>query len=226
MELVDEIIAALKKASVPANLAGMKRFGIDVTHALGIPIPVLRTIAKKYKKNHSLALSLWETGVHEARILASMIDDPEEVTTSQINAWLKDFNSWDICDQVCGNLFDKTRFAIAKAKEFSRSRQEFIKRAAFSLMAEYTAHNKIAGNEIFLSFLPIIEREAWDDRNFVKKAVNWALRVIGKRNKELHTEALKTAYRVLQQDSRSAKWIAKNAIQELEGEAVKRKLGI
>jgi 3-methyladenine DNA glycosylase AlkD len=194
----------------------MQRFGIDTSHALGIPIPVLRGLAKKIGRDHSLALELWKTNIHEARILASMIDDPAQVTSVQINAWVKDFNSWDICDQVCGNLFDRTPFVLAKINQFSKRRQEFVKRAAFTLMAEYATHNKTAADGVFLSFLPIIEREAWDERNFVKKAVNWALRGIGKRNKALRKEAIQTAKRILQQESKAAKWVAKNALQELE----------
>jgi 3-methyladenine DNA glycosylase AlkD len=194
----------------------MKRFGINTSHALGIPIPVLRALAKKIKKNHGLALQLWETNIHEARILASMIDDPAQVTPAQINAWVRDFNSWDICDQVCGNLFDRTPFVLAKIKELSKRKQEFVKRAAFTLMAEYATHNKTASDEVFREFFPIIEREAWDDRNFVKKAVNWALRGTGKRNKALRKEAILCAKRILLQESKAAKWIARDALRELE----------
>jgi len=145
-----------------------------------------------------------------------MIDDPVLVTAGQINAWVKDFNSWDLCDQVCGNLFDRTPFAVAKAKEFSKHTREFIKRAGFVLMAEYAVHGKAAEDEVFLSFLPLIEQEAYDERNFVKKAVNWALRQIGKRNPRLCREAIRTAESILQQDSKAARWVAQNALQELK----------
>ena len=144
-----------------------------------------------------------------------MIDDPLFVTQKQINEWVKDFNSWDICDQVCGNLFDRTPFAIETAIVFSSHDEEFVKRAGFVLMAEYAVHNKTTDNEIFINFLQLIEREAWDDRNFVKKAVNWALRQIGKRNQILTIAAIETANRILLQDSKSAKWIASNALNEL-----------
>jgi 3-methyladenine DNA glycosylase AlkD len=212
---IDEVIALLKQKSNPAYLEGMKRFAIENTKALGIPIPEVRKLARVIKKDHALALELWETGLHEARILASIVDDPAFVTPQQINEWVNDFNSWDICDQVCGNLFDRTPFAIETALAFSSRNEEFVKRAAFVLMAEYAIHNKTADNETFINFLQLIEREAWDDRNFVKKAVNWALRQIGKRNQILTIAAIETANRILLQDSKSAKWIASNALNEL-----------
>jgi 3-methyladenine DNA glycosylase AlkD len=217
MPTVEDVLSQLREHGTPAGKSGMQRFGIDTTHALGVSIPVLRGMAKKLKKDHVLALALWGTGIHEARILASMIDDPAQVTVRQINAWVKDFNSWDLCDQVCGNLFDRTPFAVAKAKEFSKHKQEYIKRAGFVLMAEYAVHGKTAEDEVFLSFLPLIEKEAYDERNFVRKAVNWALRQIGKRNLSLCNEAIRTAKRILKQDSKAARWVAQNALQELKG---------
>ena len=215
MSAVDEIIDLLKEKSNQANLAGMQRYGIDTSKALGIPIPELRKMARVIKKDHALALILWDAGWHETRILASMVDDPLLVTSKQINDWVNDFNSWDICDQVCGNLFDQTPFAIEKALAFSSDNQEFIKRAGFALMAGYAIHNKTADDKTFINFLQIIEREAWDNRNFVKKAVNWALRQIGKRNHILKIAAIETASRILQQESKSAKWIALDALKEL-----------
>ena len=215
-----EILTALRQASNPANLEGMKRFGIDTTHAIGVSIPPIRALAKKIKKNHELALELWKTNIHEVRILASMVDDPAQVTAAQIDEWVKDFNSWDICDQVCGNLFDRTPYAIPKIKEFTAREEEYVKRAGFTLIAEFAMHNKTAADDVFMEFFPIIEREAWDERNFVKKAVNWALRQTGKRNKALHKEAILCAKRILLQDSKAAKWIAKNALAELEGRGI------
>jgi 3-methyladenine DNA glycosylase AlkD len=212
---VEQIISLLNEKSDPVHLAGMQRFGIEVKNALGIPIPVLRKLAKAIKKDHSLALELWDTGIHEARILASMIDDPALVTGEQIDNWVKDFNSCDVCDQVCGNLFDRTPFAIEKALKFSACQEEFIKRAGFVLMAEHAAHNKKADNNTFIALFPVIEREAWDHRNFIKKAVNWALRQIGKRNSVLKIAAVETAKNILIQNSSSAKWIATNALNEL-----------
>ncbi|MFI5136612.1 MAG: DNA alkylation repair protein [Sphingobacteriales bacterium] len=223
---IDSIISFLKEKSNPACLAGMKRFAIENNAAMGIPIPELRKLARVIKKDHGLALQLWDTGLHEARILASMIDDPVLVTEEQIYNWVKDFNSWDICDQVCGNLFDRTPFAIEKAIEFSRHDEEFTKRAGFVLMAEYAMHNKAAKDAVFIDLLQYTELEAWDERNFVKKAVNWALRQIGKRNPDLSIAAIDTANRISQQNSKSAKWIAADAIRELkQKEWVKSKNG-
>jgi len=216
MNTVASVLSQLRELSKPATREGMQRFGIDVTHALGVSIPDLRALGKKIKKDHALALALWESKYHEARILASIIDDPAQVTVRQIDAWVKEFNSWDLCDQVCGNLFDRTAFAVEKAIAFSRRKEEFVKRAGFVLMAEYAVHNKTAEDEVFLAFLPLIEKEAYDDRNFVKKAVNWALRQIGKRNKTLLKPAIDTAMRIRQQDSKAARWIASDALAELE----------
>jgi 3-methyladenine DNA glycosylase AlkD len=215
---ITSIIQRLHDNSDPSALAGMRRFGIDTSKALGVKIPVLRKLARSIPRDHDLALQLWKTGIHEARILASMIDDPAHVTQRQIEVWSKDFNSWDLCDQVCGNLFDKTRFAVTSAISFSKRKEEFVKRAAFVLMAEYAVHNKEAPDNVFLQFLPLIEREAYDERNFVKKAVNWALRQIGKRNSLLHKEAVETAMRISRQDHAAAKWIARDALRELKGQ--------
>jgi 3-methyladenine DNA glycosylase AlkD len=212
---VDEVISLLKEKSNPEYLAGMKRFGIDNTKALGIPVPELRKLAKVIRKDHALALQLWQSGLHEARLFASMIDDPAWVTTQQMDAWVNDFNSWDICDQACGNLFDRTPYALVKAVEYSSNEKEFVKRAGFVLMAEYAMHHKKAHNAVFIDLLPIIEREAWDNRNFVKKAVNWALRQIGKRNAELKIAAVESANRIANQNSKAAKWIASGALTEL-----------
>jgi 3-methyladenine DNA glycosylase AlkD len=211
-----DVIKLLKQGADAAHLEGMKRFGIDNSKALGVSMPKLRKLAKEIKKDHALALELWETGIHECRILASMIDDPKLVTPQQMDSWVAEFHSWDVCDQVCGNLFDRTPFAIKKAVEYSSSEKEYVKRTGFVLMAEYTMHNKKAADEVFISFFPIIEREAWDDRNFVKKAANWALRQIGKRNSTLLSLSIEAAKRIESQGSRSARWIARNALAQLE----------
>jgi 3-methyladenine DNA glycosylase AlkD len=218
----EEVIQHLKQISDPKRLEGMKRFGIDASKAIGVTIPELRQLAKKLKINQQLSLQLWATGIHEARILASMIGDPKQVTEKQFDGWTQDFNSWDICDQVCGNLFDRTPLAIDKIIEYSAHEEEYIKRAGFVLMAESAMHNKKADNEIFMAFFPIMEREAWDERNFVKKAVNWALRQIGKRNTELQKAAIATAKRIAKQDSKPAKWIAADALKELENRVLKK----
>jgi 3-methyladenine DNA glycosylase AlkD len=211
-----ELIELLKQDSNPIYLEGMKRFGVDNSKALGVSLPNLRKVAKGIKKDHQLAVDLWATGIHECRVLASLVDDPKLVTREQMDSWAADFYSWDVCDQVCGNLFDRTPYAIEKALEYSSSEKEYIKRAGFVLMAEYAVHDKKANDDAFMPFLPIIEREAWDDRNFVKKAVNWALRQIGKRNKNLGRAAKECALRIAQQEGKAAKWIAKDALAEFE----------
>ncbi|MCC8425777.1 DNA alkylation repair protein [Mucilaginibacter sp. UR6-11] len=212
---VTEVIALLKQKADAKYRDGMLRFGIENEKALGVKIPELRQLAKQIKSDHELAQKLWATDIHEARILASMIDDPALVTPQHIDRWAKDFTSWDICDQVCGNLFDRTPYAIEKAIEFSAHKEEFVKRAGFVLMAACAVHNKKAPDDVFISFFPIMEREAWDDRNFVKKAVNWALRQVGKRNRVLLPVAIACAERILLQDSKAARWIAGNALSEL-----------
>jgi 3-methyladenine DNA glycosylase AlkD len=213
---IEDVIERLKQASDALHLEGMKRYGIDNSKALGVSMPKVRALAKEIKKDQILSLELWETGIHECRILASMIGDPKLVTPKQMDKWVADFHSWDVCDQVCGNLFDRTDFAIDKAIEYSASEKEYIKRAGFVLMAEFAVHNKKADDSVFVQFFPIIEREAWDEKNFVKKAANWALRQIGKRNATLRQVAIATANRIAQQETRSAKWIAKDALTELE----------
>ena len=158
--------------------------------ALGISIPHLRKTAKEIGKDHKLASELWNSGIHEVRILATMIDDPTKVTKSQMNKWVKDFNSWDLCDQCCNNLFGKTPFAIEKSFEWVERKEEFVRRAGFVLMAVLAVHNKKMSDEEFIAYFPIIEQHSVDERNFVKKAVNWALRQIGKRNINLNKEAI------------------------------------
>jgi 3-methyladenine DNA glycosylase AlkD len=196
------------------NRIGMQRFGISFNKAYGVNIPVLRKLAKKFKPNHELALELWKTKIHELMLLAIFIDDYKLVTKSQMNKWVKDFASWDICDQCCSTLFDKTPFAFEKVFEWSKSKEEFIKRAGFTLIAVIAVHNKKLEDVELFDFFPLIEREAYDERNFVKKAVNWALRQLGKRSKILFDEAVEVAQRIAKQNSKSAKWIAKDALRE------------
>ena len=208
----------------PENVAGMARFGIKTEKALGISIPPLRAIAKRTGKNHILAGELWSSGIHEARILACFIDSPKQVTPEQMERWASEFDSWDLCDQCCSNLFDKTPFAYQKAAEWSAREEEFVKRAGFVLMAALAVHDKKARDDKFIRFLPIIVRESDDERNFVKKAVNWALRQIGKRNKKLNVFAIDTAREIQERISPAARWIASDALKELTGESVQRKL--
>ena len=220
----NEIIQKIKSLANPENVAGMARFGINVTSAYGISVYTLRKMAKEIGKDHELALELWESGIHEARLLACLIDRPDMVTGEQMENWVQDFDSWDVCDVCCGHLFDRTALAYQKAREWSERREEFVKRAGFALMAALSVHDKKASDEAMSEFLPIIKREATDERNFVKKAVNWALRQIGKRNLKLNEMAIKTAGEIKQIDSKSARWIAGDAIRELTGEKVQKKL--
>jgi 3-methyladenine DNA glycosylase AlkD len=211
-----KILKELKSQVNPDNVAGMVRFGINPKGTYGISIPVLRRLARVTGKNHQLALELWSSGIHEARILAAMVDDPASVTAGQMDDWVKDFDSWDVCDQCCSNLFRKTEFARAKCVEWASREEEFVKRAAFALMASMAAWSQDLDDQIFESFFPLIENASDDSRNFVKKAVNWALRQIGKRNASLRRKAIRVAERIQKRDSRSAKWIASDALRELQ----------
>jgi len=224
MNDVEFILTELKSISEPAYLEKMAHFGIDTAKAFGIRVPDIRSLAKQVGKNQALSLELWKTEIHEARLLATFIGDYKQVDEAQINAWTKDFNSWDICDQACANLFVKTPYFMPKVLEFSQAEAVFVKRTGFVLMAVAAVHLKKEPNETFLSFLSIIEREAYDNRNFVKKAINWALRQIGKRNAFLHPYAIQTAHNILSQNNKKANWIALDALRELEGQKVSEKL--
>lgn len=220
----EKIIKRLKSLSDPKAVEGMARFGISPKNTLGVSIPNIRKIAKESGKNHVLAQQLWKSGIHEARILAGLIDDPKLVTEDQMDEWAEEFDSWDVCDQVCMNLFDKTELAYKKAAGWSSRKEEFVKRAGFALMASLAVHDKKAKDEDLIRFLPMIKRESTDERNYVRKSVNWALRQIGKRDLMLNKEAIKTAEDIKRIDSKSAKWIASDAIRELTSGAVKKKL--
>ena len=220
----NDIIEKLKSVSNPDAVGGMARFGITPENTFGVSIPNLRKIAKETKKNHALAQQLWESGFRETMILASMIDKPEMVTEEQMEKWVLDFDYWEICDQCCMNLFEKTGFAYEKAIEWSLRDEQFVKRAGFVLMARLAVSDKKADDSRFEQFFPMMLREADDERNFVKKAVNWALRQIGKRNLTLNEKAIETAMEIQKIDSKSARWIASDAIRELSGEAVQKRL--
>ncbi len=219
-----DVIERLKALSDPQAIEGMARFSINPENSYGVSIPNRREMAREIGVNHELAQQLWASAIHEARILASMIDDPRVVTEEQMEGWVKDFDSWDVCDQCLMNLFEKTPFAYQKAVQWSESEPEFIKRAGFVMMARLAVSDKKADDKQFERFLPIIKREADDSRNFVKKAVNWALRQIGKRNMSLNTKAMEAAREIQQMDTRSAKWVAADAIRELTSQAVQQRL--
>lgn len=203
----------------------MARFGIKDANVLGISVEPLRKIARETGKDHKVALELWDSGIHEARILAFMVDEPGRVTPSQMDRWMEQAGSWDIVDGCCLYLFIYTPFAYDKIVEWSERPEEFVKRAAFTLIACLAVHDKKAADKIFFAFLPLIKREAIDERNFVRKAVNWALRQIGKRNIALNKAAIATAKEIAVMPSKSAQWIAADAIRELTGEAVQKRLG-
>jgi 3-methyladenine DNA glycosylase AlkD len=219
-----EVLDQLKSLGSLANVAGMTRFGIRTQQAFGVAAPDLRRLAREVGKDHRLALQLWDTGIHEARVLACLIDDPVRVTERQMERWATDFDNWAVCDACCGHLFDKTRWAYQKAVGWSSRREEYVKRAGFSLMAALAVHDKNTSDRHFTEFLSFVEREAPDERNFVRKAVNWALRQIGKRNRALNQEAIQTAKRIRGIDSKSARWIAADALRELTSQAVQRRL--
>lgn len=224
MRDVSEIIAELQALGTWANREGMARFGIKTERALGVSIPSIRGLAQRIgKKDHVLAQELWSTGQHEARILATIIDDPSLVPEEQMERWVAEFDSWDLCDQCCGNLFDKTIYAWDKATEWSAREPEYEKRAGFALMAYLAVHEKKAPDENYLPFFAIIKREAGDGRNFVKKAINWALREIGKRNTSLNQAGILTAREILMQGGKG-KWIASDALRELTSEKVQARL--
>jgi len=223
---LQEIVDRLKSLSSPENIEGMARFGITPAKTYAVKIPELRKIAKEAGKNHSLALKLWKLDFRETRILACMIDDPEMVSSKQMNEWVLEFDYWEICDQCCMNLFRRTAFAYDKIFEWGDHEDEFVKRAAFSLLAVLAVHDKTQPDETFEGYFPLIISASIDNRNFVKKAVNWALRSIGKKNSELNRRSIELAEELLALDTKSSKWIANNAIKELKSENVRKKLGI
>ena len=224
MVSVEEVHALLRAKGRPDQLEGMARYGMATGRRLGVSVPDMRAIAKRIGRDHELALRLWETGIPEARIVASMVDDPRMLTENQIEEWASGFNSWDVCDQVCMNLFEKTPLAWKKVEDWSRREEEFAKMAAYALLACLAWHDKKAEDERFIELFPVIKRGATDNRNFVRKAVNWALRNIGKRNSNLNVAAIGLAREIQLIDSKAARWIASDALRELEGEAVRKRL--
>lgn len=216
---VSFLIEELKLLSTTDHLAKLAHFGIKDSKALGVKVPLIRKLAKTIGINHKLALELWATEIHEARLMASMIANAKEMTEIQFDAWVNDFDSWDICDQTA-DLLVKTPFVYSKIDEYSAHNEEFVKRTAFTLMCKLAFQDKKSENELFYHFFEIIEREAWDERNFVRKAVNWALRQIGKRNETLRIKAIYTAEQIYNQGTKSAKWIATDALRELNNPKV------
>lgn len=217
-----ELLLRLKDLENPENVAGMARFGINPKNTLGISVTSLRSIAKEVKREekdnnnlHKIALELWESQIHEARMLSILLDVPELVTEKQADNWVKQIESWDIGDGFCMNLIDKTSFAFQKAKQWVGVEEEFVRRAGFATMAALSVHDKKAEDKSFEEFFPLIKKYSTDERNFVRKAVNWALRQIGKRNNSLLSKAIKIAEKIEKIDSKSARWIARDALKEL-----------
>ena len=218
------ILRRLRSLGSRHNIAGMARFGITSRKVFGVGAKPVRALARSVGTNHRLALELWTTEYLEARILASLIDDPALVSRRQMDRWASDFDNWAVCDACCGILFDKTPFAVRKAIQWSRDPREFVRRAGFVLMAELAVHDKQAPDSMFLRFFPAIRRGATDERNFVKKAVNWAVRQIGKRNASLHPHAVRLARDIHALGTPSARWIASDALRELTHPRVKAQL--
>jgi 3-methyladenine DNA glycosylase AlkD len=224
MSTVNKVLTELKAHANPSNVEGMAKFGITSKKVLGISAPVLKEMAKEIGKNHSLAAALWKSGILEVRILAAFVEEPGRVTQTQMDRWVKDFDSWAVCDGVCLHLFVKTPHAHKKAVRWSKDEREFVKRAGFTLMACLAVHNKDASDREFEKYFALIRRAAVDERNFVKKAVNWALRQIGKRNALLNKKAIRVAEQIRRIDSKSARWIATDALRELRSSSVQRRL--
>ena len=224
----DEIIEELRALSDPAKIADLERYAIKTPKWFGIRAPELKAFAREVKKlvadRHATALELWQSGIYDVRAIAFLIDDPKQVTREQMDAWAADFDNWATVDGTCSYLFCRTPFAYEKAVEWAGKKPEFVKRAGFSLMAYLAIHDKKARDDKLAAFLPLIERHADDDRNFVKKAVNWALRQIGKRNANLNELAIETAHRIKQQNARSARWVAADALRELTSAKTKERL--
>ena len=223
---IDDVIERLRSAAAPTpeNLEGMARYGINTQRALCVSTPDMKRLAREIGRNHALALELWKAAWRETRILAAMTDDPEMVTEEQMDVWVADFDSWDVCDATCLHLFSWTRMAADKALQWSQREEEYVKRAGFTLMACLAVGKRRPDEKRLASFLPAVEREAGDARNYVKKSVNWALRQIGKYNLRLNKLAIESAERIRLQDTRSARWIAADALRELTSQQVQARL--
>jgi 3-methyladenine DNA glycosylase AlkD len=220
----NDVLTWLERRGSRRNVAGMARYGIRAARAFGVSMGTMRPLAKRLGTDHDLAAALWASGWHETRALAALVDDPRRVTRRQMNAWAAGFENWADCDTVCFHLFDRTPFAWEKARQWSTSRREFVKRAAFALMAGLAVHDKAAPDKHFVALLPFIERAAHDERNFVKKAVNWALRSIGKRNRALNAAALTVARRLARSADAAGRWVGKDALRELTSASVRARL--
>ena len=221
---VDEVLRWLERRGTRRNREGMARYAIRAPNVFGVPMATMQGLARRLGRDHDLAGALWKTGWYEARILTAFVDEPARVTAAQMDRWARDFDNWAICDTICFHLFDKTPHAWRKVSQWSRRRDEFVKRAAFALVASLAVHDKKCPDAPFVRSLRLIERAATDDRNFVKKAVSWALRTTGRRNRRLHAIAVRTARRLVSSPDRAARWVGKDAYRELTSAAVVRRL--
>jgi 3-methyladenine DNA glycosylase AlkD len=219
-----DTVALLHTLADPSRLPGMARVGINVDQAIGVSVPHLRKLGRRLGRDHGLALDLWDSGIHEARILASMVDEPADVTREQMETWVADFDSWDLCDQVIGNLFDRTGFAAEAAHEWTTRPEEFVKRAGFSLIATSAVHDRTSPDRSFTAWFPTIRQGAADDRNYVKKAVSWALRQIGKRNPALNAAAIAEAETLAASAVTCTRWVGRDALRELQLDETQRRL--
>lgn len=223
-EKAREVLASLERRGTKRTRDGMARYGIQAEKAFGVSVATIQQIARSIGRDHDLAIRLWKTGWYEARMLCAFVDDPTLVTRAQMDSWARDFDNWAICDTVCFHLFDRTPHAWVKVAQWSKRRDEFVKRAAFALLAGLALHDKRAPDEPFLRSLAFIENASSDERNFVKKGVSWALRVVGRRNQALNEAAVETARRLTASAEPTARWVGKGALRELTSPAVRRKL--
>jgi len=219
-----DVISHIKKNRNARNIFGMARFGICVSSAYGLSMPQLRKLKKRLGTEHELALALYRTKIHEAKILAALVDDPAQVTEVQMEEWVKGFDSWDVTDQVTTVLFDRTKYSWKKAMEWTKRKPEYEKRAGYTIMAGLAVHDRVSPDEKFEKFYPLIIKGASDERNFVKKAVNWALRNIGKRSFKLNSSALKISKILVNSASKSARWVGSDAVRELKSATAKRRI--
>jgi len=220
----NDVLAWLKQQGTRRTLNEMARYGIVAQRAFGVPMGTLLAMKKRLGTDHALAIALWESGWYEARLLAAQLGDPQRVTARQMNAWAASFENWADCDTVCFKLWDRTPLAWEKARQWSTSPREFVKRGGFVLMACLALHDKAAPDKRFLAFLPLIEKGASDERNFVKKGVNWALRSIGGRSRALHASALAVARRLAQSENAAPRWVGKDALRQLASPKARSRL--
>jgi len=211
----DAVVAELKKLGTKRTRDGMARYAIPSDRAFGVPMATMQALAKRLGRNHDLALALWDTGWYEARTVAALIDEPERVTAAQMDRWAREFGNWAVCDSVCFFLFDRTPHAFGKVKKWSREKDEYVKRGAFALLASLAAHDKLSADDAFLECLPLVEAAAGDDRNFVKKGVSWALRLMGRRSPVLHAASVAAAERLAASKEPAARWVGRGAVREL-----------